>query len=131
MIVVDASALMEVLLNTEAAPFIATRLFDARETLHAPHIIDLEITQVLRRYTLTGELEPARGEEMLADLGDFPLTRYPHTLFLRRIWGLRSNATAYDAAYLVLAEALGATLVTCDRALASIPGHGVHVEVLC
>ncbi|MGH8532341.1 MAG: type II toxin-antitoxin system VapC family toxin [Gammaproteobacteria bacterium] len=131
MIVVDASALFEVLLNTEAAPDVATRLFDARETLHAPHLIDVEIAQVLRRYTLSGELEPARGEEVLADLTDFPLTRYPHALFLQRIWDLRRNATAYDAAYLVLAEALGATLVTCDRALASIPGHSARVEVLC
>lgn len=130
MIVVDASALIEVLLNTEAAPPIATRLFDERETLHAPHLIDLEITQVLRRYTLAGELEPARGAEALADLGDVPLTRYPHALFLERIWALRSNATAYDAAYLVLAEALGATLVTCDTALTSVPSHGARVEVL-
>ncbi len=130
MIVVDASALLEILLNTEAAPRVAARLFAPQETLHVPHLIDVEIAQVVRRYTLAGEIGPARGEEALDDLADLPLTRYPHTVLLPRICDLRSNATAYDAAYIVLAEALGATLVTRDGALASIPAHGAHVEVI-
>ncbi|HVC10084.1 MAG TPA: hypothetical protein VNE59_00470 [Burkholderiales bacterium] len=75
-------------------------------------------------------MTPLRGEEALEDLTDLPLERYPHQPLLPRIWDLRSNATAYDAAYLALAEALGATLVTRDAALASVPGHSVRVEVI-
>ena len=99
MIVVDASALLEVLLNTPASVGIADRLFAPDETLHAPHLIDLEIAQVLRRYALSGQLEASRGLQALEDLGEFPLHRYPHDLFLPRIWELRANATAYDVAF--------------------------------
>jgi predicted nucleic acid-binding protein len=130
MIVVDASALLELLLNTAAGARVAARLFAPRESLHAPHLIDLEVAQVLRRYSLAGALDAARGAEALEDLADVPLRRYPHDVLLPRIWDLRRNATAYDAAYLALAEALDAPLVTRDRALASIPGHAARVEVL-
>ncbi|MCX7891599.1 MAG: type II toxin-antitoxin system VapC family toxin [Burkholderiales bacterium] len=130
MIVVDASALLEVLLNTPSAAAVGERLFRPRESLHAPHLIDLEIVQVLRRYALAGSLGAARGAQALADLADLPLRRYPHDILLARVWALRRNATACDAAYLALAEALGAPLVTRDAALASVPGHGARVEVL-
>lgn len=130
MIVLDASAALELLLNTPLAPRVADRVLAPRESLHAPHLIDLEIAQVLRRWERTGALTPLRGEEALADLADLPLARYPHQLLLARVWSLRANATAYDAAYLALAEALGATLVTRDAALASVPGHGAKVEVI-
>ncbi|OGA74160.1 MAG: twitching motility protein PilT [Betaproteobacteria bacterium RIFCSPLOWO2_12_FULL_65_14] len=130
MIVLDASAALELLLNTPAAPRVAKRILSPRESLHAPHLIDLEVTQVLRRWERGGALPPARAEEALEDLGDLPLVRYPHQLLLPRIWSLRANATAYDAAYLVLAEVLGATLVTTDAALASVPGHAAQVEVI-
>jgi predicted nucleic acid-binding protein len=122
-IVVDASAVIEVLLNTPAAARILERLFAPGETLHAPHLLDIEVAQVLRRYARAGQLDAARGEEALEDLADLPLTRYPHDLFLPRIWELRENVTAYDAAYLALAEALAAPLLTRDRALAATPAH--------
>lgn len=128
MIVVDASALLEVLLQTGAAAAVEARLFGG-DTLHAPHLLDLEVTQVLRRYERAGELSSRRGLEALADLAGFRIERYPHHLFLERVWSLRANATAYDACYLALAEALDAPLLTMDRRLAGVPGHGATVEV--
>jgi len=104
-------------------------IFGSNETLHAPHLIDLEIAQVLRRYVLSGMITAERAAGSLAVLVDFPLTRYPHRLLLNRIWQLRHVLTAYDAAYLALAEALDAPLVTRDRALAKAGGR-VRVEVL-
>lgn len=128
MIVVDASALLEVLLQTGAAAAVEARLFGG-DTLHAPHLLDLEVTQVLRRYERAGELSSRRAREALEDLAAFRIERYPHQLFLERVWSLRTNATAYDACYLALAEALDAPLLTMDRRLAGVPGHGATVEV--
>jgi predicted nucleic acid-binding protein len=128
-IVVDASAALEVLLNTRAARPVADRLFGQGESLHAPHLIDVEVAQVLRRLHRRGEIDRTRAAQALEDLSDLPLTRYPHQVLLPRIWGLRDNATAYDAAYLALAEALDAVLVTCDGALAAVPGCAARVEV--
>ena len=130
MIVVDASALLEVLLNTPASVRIADRLFAPGETLHAPHLIDLEIAQVLRRYALGGQLEATRGLQALEDLAAFPLRRYQHDLFLARIWELRDNVTAYDTAYIALAEALPAPLLTRDSSLASAPAHRARIELI-
>jgi predicted nucleic acid-binding protein len=127
-IVVDASALLEVLLRTGAAAAVEARLFGGA-TLHAPHLLDLEVAQVLRRYERAGELSGRRAAQALEDLAAFRIERYPHDLFLPRVWSLRANATAYDACYLALAEALGAPLLTTDRRLAAIPGHDAIVEV--
>jgi predicted nucleic acid-binding protein len=129
-IVVDASALLEVLLNTSASDGIADRLFGRGDTLHAPHVLDLEVAQVLRRYNLSGEIDAERSEEALQDLADLPLNRYPHDVFLFRIWALRQNLTAYDAAYIALAEALDAPLITRDAALARASGHRARVELI-
>lgn len=127
MIVVDASAVLEVLLQTPAASRIARRIFASGESLHAPHLLDVEIAQVLRRYARTGVISAARGAEALADLADLPLHRYPHFVLLPRVWQTRNRLTAYDAAYLALAEALDARLLTRDRALASVGGARVEV----
>jgi predicted nucleic acid-binding protein len=127
-IVVDASALIEVLLRTPAADAVEDRLFASGETLHAPHLIDVEAAQVIRRYAATREIDGERGRLALDDLADFPLRRYPHDLLLRRIWSLRNNLTAYDAAYVALAEALDAPLLTRDRRLAAAAGH--HAQII-
>lgn len=129
MIVVDASALLEVLLGTAAAEVVEARLFGG-QTLHAPHLLDVEVAQVVRRYERAGELTARRGGEALEDLASLRIERYPHHPFLPRIWALRTNATAYDACYLALAEALDAPLVTRDGRLAGVPGHGARVEVV-
>ncbi len=130
MIVVDASALLEALLRTPAAPAVEERLFDAGHTLHAPHLIDVEVAQVLRRYAATKQVEPGRCRDALIDLLDFPIHRYPHDVLLPRVWELRHNLTAYDAAYVALAEALDAPLLTRDRRLATAPGHRAQIDLV-
>jgi predicted nucleic acid-binding protein len=129
-IVVDASALLEALLRTPAAEAVERRLFDSRRTLHAPHLLDVEVAQVIRRYAATGDLDAERGHMALADLADFPVCRYPHDFLLPRVWELRHNLTAYDAVYVALAEALGAPLLTRDRRLAAASGHHAQVELV-
>jgi predicted nucleic acid-binding protein len=129
LIAVDASALVEVLLRTQRGERIEERLLARGESLHAPQLLDVEVAQVLRRYAGAGELTTRRGLEALADLADFPLLRYPHEWLLPRIWELKHGVTAYDAAYLALAETLVAPLVTCDGRLAKAPGHSAKLEV--
>jgi len=129
-IVPDASALLEVLLRTAAGRELEERLLAPGETLHAPHLVDVEVAQVLRRYRAAGALAEARAREALDDQRRMPLERYGHELLVERMWELRANATAYDAAYLALAEALGAPLVTRDAALARVPGCRAVVEVV-
>ena len=125
----DASAILEVLLQTPAARRVSRVLFAAGQTLHAPQLIDLEIAQVLRRYVRSASISTDRGAEALSDFLDLPLTRYPHFVLLTRVWQMRHNLTAYDAAYLALAEALDAPLITRDRALARTSSRA-QVELL-
>jgi len=130
LIVLDSSALLDFLLRTPRGEAVARRIASADETLHAPHLLDLEVVHVLRRYESKGLLARTRAEEALRDFADLDITRYPHEDLLRRIWALRKNVTAYDAAYVALAEALGAPLLTADEKLARSPGHKARVEVI-
>jgi predicted nucleic acid-binding protein len=128
-IVLDASAAIEWLLQTQVGRQIEARLFGKAETLHAPHLLDIEVAQVLRRFAAAGRITSARGQDALDDLADLAAVRYSHQVLLTRIWQLRDNLTAYDATYIALAEALGAVLVTCDGRLAAAPGHQARVDV--
>jgi predicted nucleic acid-binding protein len=129
-IVVDASAVLELLLNRPSAPALRRLLLHSGELLHAPHLIDVEVLQVIRRYLLAGNLDEKRATEALSDHLDLPIERYPHEVLFSRIWQLRTNLTAYDAAYVALAEALDAILVTADVRLARGVPRGLRVEVV-
>jgi predicted nucleic acid-binding protein len=118
------------LLRTPRAAAVERRLFDTHVTLHAPHLIDVEVTQVLRRYASNGEITPRRGREALDDVADLSLRRYSHEFLLPRVWELRNNLTAYDAVYVALAEALDAPLITRDSRLAAAAGHRARVELV-
>ena len=129
MIVVDASAVIEVLLNTSVGASLTQRLLDPSETVSAPYLLDVEVLQVLRRYALAGEIDAARGQQAVQDLADLPILRYPHDPMLQRVWELRHNITVYDAVYVALAEALDAPLLTRDERLAAAPGHSATIEL--
>ncbi|MGA9039974.1 MAG: type II toxin-antitoxin system VapC family toxin [Terriglobales bacterium] len=129
MIVLDASAAVDWLLQTSAGRQIEERIYARNESLHAPHLLDLEVAQVLRRLVRETVISALRAEEAIQDLMDLRVTRYPHFVFLSRIWQLRHNLSTYDAAYVVLAEKLSATLVTRDARLASASGRAVEIEL--
>lgn len=129
MIVIDASAMIELLLDTELGREVGERVL-AERSRHAPHLLDVEVAQVMRRYVSANQVKAPRAHEALEDLSDFPLTRHAHTVLLERVFDLRHNLSAYDAVYVALAEALGATLLTCDRALAGAPRLHAQVELL-
>ena len=130
MIVADASALLEMLLRTDAGLVVESRLFRDGETIHAPALVDVEVAQVLRRYVAAGAMTAARGRLALETIERFPMDRYSHEPLLKRIWELRENVTAYDAAYIALAEALRAPLLTCDARLAKAPLRKVRIELI-
>lgn len=130
MIVVDASALLEFLLQTPLGTRVEARLFRDEDEIHGPHLVDVEVTQGLRRLVRAGEVSPARAAEVLADLAGLDLHRHAHLDLLARAWKLRENITAYDAMYVALAEALDATIVTCDGQLAKAPGHHARIEAI-
>jgi|SRR5215831_2582451 len=129
MIVLDASAAVDWLLQTSAGQQIEHRIYSTRESLHAPHLLDLEVAQVLRRLVREGTVPANRADEVMQDLLDLRLTRYPHFMLLPRVWQLRHNLSAYDAAYVGLAEKLGAPLITRDARLGAAPGHVATIEL--
>jgi predicted nucleic acid-binding protein len=130
LIVLDASAVIELLLGGPAAASVSGRIAPRAESLHAPHLLDLEVAQVVCRYHRSGILDEDRGRLALRELTALDIERYPHDALLPRIWQLRDVATAYDAAYLALAEALGAPLLTLDERLARARGHRARIEVV-
>jgi predicted nucleic acid-binding protein len=129
-IVVDASAMLEFLLQTPLGARVEARLFRDGEEFHSPHLVDVEVTQGLRRLVRSGEVVAGRAAEALVDLADLDLHRHAHLDFLTRAWQLRGNVTAYDAVYVALAEALDATMITCDAPLARTPGHRARIEAV-
>ena len=129
MIVLDASAAVDWLLQTPAGRRIEKRIYSRNESLHTPHLLDLEVIQVLRRLARQGVVPVHRADEAVRDLLELRITRYPHLVLLPRIWQLRQNFSAHDAAYIVLAEKLGAALVTRDGRLASASGHAAPIEL--
>ena len=130
MIILDASAAIEWLIRTQTGIKIDKRIFSPQVPLHAPHLLDVEVAQVLRRYVRDKTITPQRGQEALEDLGDLPLNRYPHDFLIPRVWELRATLTAYDAIYVALAELLDAPLLTCDGRIASAPGHHANIDVI-
>jgi predicted nucleic acid-binding protein len=129
-IVVDASALIELLTRTDRGLRVEARVLRRSDSIHAPALIDLEVAQVLRRYVMSGQV-PEHWARLALDIATaFPMTRYLHEPLMKRVWQLKDNVTAYDAAYIALAEALRATLVTCDARLSKVPGSSVTVDVV-
>lgn len=130
MIVIDASALLEFLLQTQRGMRVEARLFRGQDDFHSPHLVDVEVTQGLRRLVRVGDVSADRAAEAIADLGDLDLYRHPHLDLLARAWKLRTNITSYDAMYVALAEALDAPVITCDAPLAKAPGHRATIELI-
>jgi predicted nucleic acid-binding protein len=127
-IVLDASAALELLLKTPAGSNVERRILSGEGSLHAPHLIDVEVAHVLRRLSLRG-VSVRYCRQALDDWLELPLRRYPHDALLDRAWELRANFTADDAAYIALAEELGVPIVTHDRKYLA-GGHRAKVEFI-
>jgi len=127
-IVVDTSAIIGVLAGQPQVPQLVDRLISDGD-LHAPHLLDVEFQHALRRLVVARTISDERAADARTDFADLTIIRYPHVSLADRMWELRHNVTAYDAAFLALAEALDAPLVTCDGRLARAPGHAASVEV--
>jgi predicted nucleic acid-binding protein len=128
MLIVDASCLYEVLVGTERAELIRER-FLADPDHGAPHLIDVEVFNVIRRDLLLGRLDQTTADQAIDDLGDWPAERFGHRSLLHRAWELRHNVRGWDAMYVSLAEVLGATLITTDARLGGVRGLGCPIEV--
>jgi predicted nucleic acid-binding protein len=130
-IVVDASVAVTTLADDGSAGHELRTRLQADGDLHVPELLDLEVAAVLRRLVIIERtLSARRARQALEDLAELPAERYGHRPLLGRVWELRHNLQAYDAAYVALAEALGAVLVTADRRLARCPGLTCQLEVV-
>lgn len=130
MIVLDASAAIQWLLGDEGVEAIERHLLAPGAAINAPHLLDAEVVQALRRGVSAGIFKASRAEAALTDFINLPMYRYAHDFLLPRVWALRHNMTAYDAIYVALAEMLDAPLVTRDRRLAVAAGRHVRVAVV-
>ena len=128
MIVLDTSAAIAALAVRPPIEDLVARLQDDGD-LHAPHLIDVEVIHALRRLIAARELTEDRAADVRTDFADLAIVRYAHHPLADRMWELRRNLTAYDAAFVALAEALGASLVTCDGRLARAGGHQAQIEL--
>jgi predicted nucleic acid-binding protein len=131
MIVVDASAITELLLQTGLGIDVQQRLYRGDDhDFHAPHLLDVEVLSALRRLVQADELPAGRAEEAIEDLALLRIIRHGHLDLAARAWQLRRNFTAHDAMYLALAESLDATVVTCDSRLAAAPGPTARIDLI-
>ena len=130
MIVVDASLVVDVVISANGGAGLSRRLEEHGGTLLAPEILDLEVLQALRRHKRLGAVDAKRARAGLTILGELNIERFSHRFLTGRIWALRDNLTAYDAAYIALAEALDVPLWTRDTKLAGVPGVSARVEIL-
>ena len=130
MIVLDASAMVEWLEHSTLGLKVDRKILRDGDRVRAPHFIDLEVTSAISKKVRLGGMRLSRGEQVLRDLQQAPCMRYPHRPFLPRIWKLRENLSPYDAAYVALAEFLGATLLTCDAKLSRAPGHSARIDLV-
>jgi predicted nucleic acid-binding protein len=129
MLVVDASCLYEVVVDTARAEQVRSRL-RLDDDQGAPHVIDAEVLGVIRLHRQLGRLDSTAALQAVEDLRDWPGERFGHRALLARAWELRDRVRSWDALYVALAEALRATLLTLDSRLARVPGLDCPVEVL-
>jgi predicted nucleic acid-binding protein len=132
-LVVDASAVTELLLGRVAGAAVERRLREHGFDLHAPHLLDVEVLSALRRLVGAGDASEERAADAVTDLLDLPVERHAHEPLVPRIWALRANFSVYDAAYVALAEAVsddGAPLLTADRRLARAAADHTDLPVL-
>ena len=129
MIVLDASATLELLYSTEVGELVAERIRE-EPSLCAPQLLIVECLQVLRRSEQRGEIDAGTAESLVGDLLALDIELYDHLLVATRVWQLRRNLTAYDASYVALSELLRAPLVTTDAKLAGAPGNDAVVELI-
>ncbi len=130
MLVIDASAVLELLLGTDVGRKVGQRLAAGQPTLHAPELLGVETVSVLRRLVRVGEISPREARQAIGDLEALGVESYEHLPLLPRMLALRNSLTAYDACYVALAEGLGAPLLTCDTKLAAAHGHRAKVSLI-
>jgi predicted nucleic acid-binding protein len=129
-LILDTSVVIDLILHRPPHFTAIAKTLQQAEVLAAPHLLDIEVAQVLRRFVLQDDLTVNRAEQALADYRDLPIHRYPHEPLLLRAFNLLHNLTVYDAVYVVLADALDATLLTRDPTLQGVLGTTVPVQLI-